>query len=174
MRAVREFDEVVLYAPTREHALALADEAGADVAESAEDAVREADVIVTATNATAPVLDLSWVKRGAHINAVGGRPPQMTELDPETLAAASLFVDRRESAENEAGDYRRALEEGAIGPDHIRAELGEVLIGAAEGRSGDEELTIFRSLGLAVEDLAAAEYVVERARATGAGTTVDF
>ena len=98
----------------------------------------------------------------------------MTELDPETLAAAALFVDRRESAENEAGDYRRALEEGAIGPGHIRAEIGEVLIGAAPGREDDAQLTIFRSLGLAVEDLAAAEYVVRRARETGAGVDVDF
>jgi ornithine cyclodeaminase len=172
MRAVREFDEVVLYSPR--NAPALAEELGAEAASSAEEAVREADVVVTATNATEPVLERSWLKPGAHVNAVGGRPPQMTELDPETLAAATLIVDRRESAENEAGDYRRALEEGAIGRDHIRAELGEVVIGAAPGRTSDDELTIFRSLGLAVEDLAAAEYVLERARATGTGTTVDF
>ncbi|MBA3718309.1 MAG: ornithine cyclodeaminase family protein, partial [Actinobacteria bacterium] len=143
-------------------------------AESAEQAVRDADVVVTATNATAPVLERSWLKEGAHVNAVGGRPPQMTELDPETLAAAALYVDRRESAEKEAGDYRRALEVGAIGPDHIRAELGEVLIGAKSGREDAGQLTIFRSLGLAVEDLAAAEYVVRRAEETGTGTTVDF
>jgi len=172
MRAVRDFDEVVLYSPR--NAPALAEDLGVQAAPSAEEAVRDADVVVTATNATAPVLERSWLKPGAHVNAVGGRPPQMTELDPETLAAATLIVDRRESAENEAGDYRRALQEGAIGPDHIRAELGEVVIGAAPGRSSDDELTIFRSMGLAVEDLAAAEYVLERAQATGAGTTVDF
>jgi ornithine cyclodeaminase len=98
----------------------------------------------------------------------------MIELDPETVAAAALFVDRRESAENEAGDYRRALDEGAIGPDHIRAEVGEVLIGSKPGREDDAQLTIFRSLGLAVEDLAAAEYVVQRARETGTGVEVEF
>ena len=108
------------------------------------------------------------------MNAVGGRPPQMTELDPETVAAAVLYVDRRESAENEAGDYRRALEEGAIGPDHIRGEIGEVLIGTKPGREDDSQLTMFRSLGLAVEDLAAAEYVVRRAREEGAGTEVEL
>jgi ornithine cyclodeaminase/alanine dehydrogenase-like protein (mu-crystallin family) len=174
MRVVRDFDQIVLYSPTQAHAQALAEEFGVEVASSAEDAVRGADVVVTATNATEPVLERSWLKEGAHLNAVGGRPPQMTELDPETVAAAALFVDRRESAENEAGDYRQALEEGAIGPEHIRAEIGEVLIGAKPGREDDTQLTMFRSLGLAVEDLAAAEYVVRRAQETGAGTEVDF
>ena len=174
MRAVRDFDQIVLYSPTQGHAQALAEEFGVEVASSAEDAVRGADVVVTATNATEPVLERSWLKEGAHLNAVGGRPPQMTELDPETVAAAALFVDRRESAENEAGDYRQALEEGAIGPDHIRAEIGEVLIGAKPGREDDTQMTMFRSLGLAIEDLAAAEYVVRRAQETGAGAEVDF
>jgi ornithine cyclodeaminase len=174
MRAVRNFDEIVLFSPTPGHAQALAAEFGVETAESAEEAVRDADVVVTATNATEPVLERSWLKEGAHLNAVGGRPPQMTELDPETVAAAVLYVDRRESAENEAGDYRRALEEGAIGTDHIRGEIGEVLIGTKPGREDDSQLTMFRSLGLAVEDLAAAEYVVRRAREEGAGTEVDL
>src|SRR5215204_5520329 len=174
MRAVRNFDEIVLFSPTPGHAQALAEEFGVETAESAEEAVRDADVVVTATNATEPVLERSWLKEGAHLNAVGGRPPQMTELDPETVAAAALFVDRRESAENEAGDYRRALEEGAIGPDHIRGEIGEVLIGRKPGREDASQLTMFRSLGLAVEDLAAAEYVVRRAREEGAGTEVEL
>jgi ornithine cyclodeaminase len=108
------------------------------------------------------------------VNVIGGRPPVMRELDTATIADSSFFVDRRESAEVEAGDYREALESGAIGPDHIRAEIGEVLIGAAPGRTESGELTVFRSLGLAVEDLAAAEYVVRRARQTGAGTEVAF
>jgi ornithine cyclodeaminase/alanine dehydrogenase-like protein (mu-crystallin family) len=105
---------------------------------------------------------------------VGGRPPTMRELDVATVADSSFYVDRRESAENEAYDYRDALEAGAIGPDHIRGEIGEVLIGAAPGRSSPEELTVFRSLGLAVEDLAAAEYVVRRARERGVGVEVPF
>ena len=174
MRAVRNFDEIVLFSPTPGHAQALAEEFGVETAESAEEAVRDADVVVTATNATEPVLERSWLQEGAHLNAVGGRPPQMTELDPETVAAAVLYVDRRESAENEAGDYRRALEEGAIGTDHIRGEIGEVLIGRKPGREDASQLTMFRSLGLAVEDLAAAEYVVRRAREEGAGTEVEL
>jgi ornithine cyclodeaminase/alanine dehydrogenase-like protein (mu-crystallin family) len=174
LRLVRDFEQVRVYSPTLEHARALAEEGGAQAVESAEEAVRGADVVVTATNATEPVLWLEWLKRGVHVNAIGGRPPQMTELDPETVAAAAFYVDRRESAEAEAGDYRTALAEGAIGPDHIRGEIGEVLIGAAPGRSSPDELTVFRSLGLAVEDLAAAEYVVRRAREAGAGTEVPF
>jgi ornithine cyclodeaminase len=174
MAAVRDFDQVVVYSPTPGHAQALAEEAGAETAASAEEAVRGADVVVTATNATEPVLERSWLEPGTHVNSVGGRPPRMVELDPATIADSAFFVDRRESTENEAGDYIRALEEGAIGPDHIRAELGEVLIGANEGRRDAEEITIFRSMGLAVEDLAAAEYVVRRAQELGAGVTVDF
>jgi ornithine cyclodeaminase/alanine dehydrogenase-like protein (mu-crystallin family) len=173
MRLVRDFERVRIYSPTAEHARALAEQESAEAVSSPEEAVRGADVVVTATNATEPVLRLEWLKEDAHVNAIGGRPPQMTELDPETIAAAAFYVDRRESAENEAGDYRRALEEGAIGADHIRGEIGDVVIGSVAGRAG-AELTIFRSLGLAVEDLAAAEYVVRRARETGVGKEVAF
>lgn len=174
LRLVRDFERVRVYSPTAEHARALAQEGGAEAVASAEEAVRGADVVVTATNSVEPVLQREWLNQGAHVNAIGGRPPQMMELDPETIAAAAFYVDRRESAEAEAGDYRSAVAEGAIGPDHIRGEIGEVLIGAAPGRSSPDELTIFRSLGLAVEDLAAAEYVVRRARETGTGTEVAF
>jgi alanine dehydrogenase len=174
LRLVRDFDRVRIYSPTAEHAQALADETGAEVAGSAEEAVRGADVVVTATSSVEPVLERSWLKDGAHVNVVGGRPPEMRELDTATIADSAFYVDRRESAENEAFDYRDALESGAIGPGHIRGEIGEVLIGAAPGRQSPEELTVFRSLGLAVEDLAAAEYVVRRAREAGVGTEVAF
>jgi ornithine cyclodeaminase/alanine dehydrogenase-like protein (mu-crystallin family) len=174
LRLVRDFERVRIFSPTAGHARALADEAGAEVAGSAEEAVSEADVVVTATSSVKPVLERGWLKDGAHVNVVGGRPPQMRELDTATIADSAFYVDRRESAENEAFDYRDALESGAIGSGHIRAEIGEVLIGAAPGRQSPEELTVFRSLGLAVEDLAAAEYVVRRAREAGVGTEVAF
>jgi ornithine cyclodeaminase/alanine dehydrogenase-like protein (mu-crystallin family) len=170
LRLVRDFDRVRVYSPTPEHAQALGEEAVA----SAEEAVRGADVVVTATNSVEPVLRREWLKEGAHVNVIGGRPPQMREVDVATVADSAFYVDRRESAENEAYDYRDALGSGAIGPDHIRGEIGEVLIGAAPGRSSPEELTVFRSLGIAVEDLAAAEYVVRRARETGTGAEVAF
>jgi ornithine cyclodeaminase len=174
LRVVRDFEHVRIYSPTAEHARALAQETGAEAVATAEEAVRGADVVVTATSSPEPVLERAWLKEGAHVNAIGGRPPLMCELDMATIADSSFFVDRRESAEAEAGDYREALEAGAIGPDHIKAEIGEVLIGAAPGRTAPDELTVFRSLGLAVEDLAAAEYVVRRAHETGAGTEVEF
>jgi ornithine cyclodeaminase/alanine dehydrogenase-like protein (mu-crystallin family) len=174
MRAVRDFDQVRIYSPTAEHARALADEDGASAVASAEDAVRDADVVVTATSSADPVVVRAWLKPGVHINAVGACLPHIRELDTRTVADAAFFTDRRESAENEAGDYLLAQKEGAIGPDHIRAELGEVVAGMAPGRSSDDEITIFESLGLAIEDLAAADHVVRRARAEGVGVDVPF
>lgn len=174
MRLVRDFDRVRIFSPTPAHAKTLAKSGGAQAVETAQEAVQGADVVVTATSSVDPVLRREWLKEGAHVNVVGGRPPAMRELDVATVAASAFYVDRRESAENEAFDYRDALESGAIGPGHIRGEIGEVLIGTAPGRGSPDELTVFRSLGLAVEDLAAAEYVVRRAREQGVGTEVDF
>ena len=142
--------------------------------ETVEAAVRGADIIVTATTSWEPVVRREWISPGAHINAIGTYSPKARELDTATIAAASLFVDRRESALNEAGDYLIPAREGVIGPEHIRADLGEVLIGAHAGRTSPEEITVFKSLGLALEDLAAAAHVYEKARETNAGTWVEF
>jgi ornithine cyclodeaminase/alanine dehydrogenase-like protein (mu-crystallin family) len=175
MQAVRSFGRIRIFSPNRDHAEQLAQESGGtDAVGSAEEAVRGADVVVTATNSREPVLRRDWLKPGAHINAVGSSFAGARELDTSTVAAASLFVDRRESTLNEAGDYLMPAAEGAIGPEHIRAEIGELLIGAAPGRTSPEELTLFKSLGIAVEDLAAAEYVVRRAGEEGVGTEVPF
>jgi ornithine cyclodeaminase/alanine dehydrogenase-like protein (mu-crystallin family) len=140
---------------------------------SAEEIVRGADVVCTCTSSREPVLRREWLAPGTHVNAVGAITPAR-ELDAETVAAATLFVDRRESALNESAEYQVALAEGAIGPEHIRAELGEVLVGGHPGRTDADELTVFKSLGLAVEDLAAAELVVRRARERGVGTEIPF
>jgi ornithine cyclodeaminase len=147
---------------------------GVEEAASAEEAVRGADVVVTATAAPEPIVRREWLAEGAHVNAVGSSIPTTRELDTATIAGAALFVDRRESTLNEAGDYLFPAREGAIGPDHIRAEIGEVLIGAAEGRRSPAELTVFKSLGLGVEDLAAAEAALARAEAEGAGVEVEL
>jgi ornithine cyclodeaminase/alanine dehydrogenase-like protein (mu-crystallin family) len=141
---------------------------------SAADAVAGAGIVVTATSSAQPVLRRDWLAPGAHINAVGACVPQARELDAETMAAAALFTDSRESLTSEAGDYLLAQAEGAIGPDHIRAEIGELLTGAAPGRAGDAEITVFESLGLAVEDLAAASLAYRKAAERGTGTWVDF
>jgi ornithine cyclodeaminase/alanine dehydrogenase-like protein (mu-crystallin family) len=174
MRAVKPWERIRIASRTHEHAQALAQETGADAVESVEEAVRGADVVVTATTSSEPVLRHEWLKPGAHVNAVGSSVKTARELDTATIVASSLFVDRRESTLNEAGDYLVPFEEGAIGLDHIKAEIGEILTGAHPGRTAPDELTVFKSLGLAVEDLAAAEYVVRRAQETGTGTAVEF
>jgi len=139
-----------------------------------EAALRGADLIVTATNSAEALVRREWVSEGAHLNAVGSSTPNARELDAATVAASSLFVDRVESAVNEAGDYLRAVHDGVVGPGHIRAELGEVLNGAKPGRTSTGEITLFKSLGLAVEDLAAAEYLYRKSKEAGAGTWVRF
>jgi ornithine cyclodeaminase/alanine dehydrogenase-like protein (mu-crystallin family) len=142
--------------------------------ESVQAAVAGAGIVVTATSSAQPVLDAAWLAPGTHINAVGACLPHMRELDTATMAAGVLFADRRESVLAEAGDYVLAAREGAVGPENIRAELGELLTGQAAGRASADEITIFESLGLAVEDLAAARCAYEAAAAAGAGTWVDF
>jgi ornithine cyclodeaminase len=169
---------VRVYAPTEAHARALVDQAASPrgeltVALSAEQAIRDADVVVTATSAREPVLRRDWLKPGAHVNAVGASSPQAREIDTATVAASALFCDSRESLRHEAGEFRLAIADGLIaGQEHVRAELGEVLAGIAPGRRDAAELTLFRSLGLAVEDLAAAECAVAAATSGGLGTEV--
>jgi ornithine cyclodeaminase len=139
-----------------------------------EAAVHGANIIVTATTSREPVLQREWILPGAHINAIGTYSPKARELDTQTVVDASLFVDRRESALNEAGDYLIPASEGVIGPEHIRADLGEVLIGVHAGRTSPEEITVFKSLGLALEDLAAAAHVYQKAQETKTGSWVEF
>ncbi len=171
LRLVREFHEVRVYSPTPGHAERL----GETVAASAEEAVRDADVVVTTTNARTPVLQRAWLAEGAHVNAVGASQPTSRELDTATVAAAALFCDSRESLEQEAGEYRLAIDEGLIdGTSHTRATLGEVAAGLHPGRTSPREITLFRSLGLGIEDMAAAELAVDNARRLGLGTEVEL
>ena len=167
---VRKIDRVCVYSRTRSHAEQL----DAEVADSVEEAVRDADIIVTTTSSKEPILRREWIKPGTHINAVGSSIASAREIDSATMAAASLFVDRRESTVNESGDYLFALREGAIDEKHIRAEIGELLIGEATGRTSPTELTLFKSLGLGVEDLASAAFIFDKAKRDGAGTFVEF
>jgi len=141
---------------------------------SVEEAVQGADIVVTATTARVPVLRRQWLAPGTHVNAVGASQRTHQEIDAATVAAAALYVDRRQSVENEAADFRQALDEGLIAADHVRAELGELLVGAGIGRQSADEITLFRSLGLAIEDVAAALSVVEAAEAAGMGSRVPW
>ena len=137
MAVARDFEVARIWSRTPEHAEAAAAEAEApfpvEVAPSAEDAVANADVVCTTTSAPEPIVRREWLRDGAHVNAVGSSIPTTRELDTATMAAASLFVDRRESTLNEAGDFLYPQREGAIAPEHIRAELGEPPGGARPG-----------------------------------------
>src|SRR5215470_2650989 len=139
--------------------------------ESARDAVAGAGIVVTATSSPVPVMSRDWLAPGTHVNAVGACVPAARELDTATVADAALFADSRESMLAESGDYLLAAAEGAVGPDHIRAEIGDLMAGLAPGlgRGNADEITIFESLGLAVEDLAAATAAYRIAQAKGAG-----
>jgi ornithine cyclodeaminase/alanine dehydrogenase-like protein (mu-crystallin family) len=133
------------------------------------EAVVGADVIVLVTSSPAPVLENGWVKPGAHVISVGACRPTQREMDPELTARSRLFVDSRAAALVESGDVVMGIAEGRFGPDHIVAELGELITGAT-GRRGDHEITIFKSLGMAVEDVTAADLAFRRAVERGVGT----
>jgi ornithine cyclodeaminase/alanine dehydrogenase-like protein (mu-crystallin family) len=163
----------------REVAAELAGQLGLPVTgyDAVAGAVEGADIVVTATSSPRPVLRREWLRPGTHVNAVGACLPTDREIDTATMAEAAIFADSRESVRNEAGDYLLAERElvaagRAVNP--VRAELGELLIGTAPGRADDDEITLFESLGLAAEDLAAASFVYEKAKGLGAGTAADF
>lgn len=141
---------------------------------TAEAAVREADLICTTTSATDPILQGSWLSPGVHINAVGSSVPFARELDAAAVARSRLYVDRRESALNESGDFRFAKAEGAVDDNHILGELGELLLGRVQGRTAADEITLFKSLGLAIEDVAAAQYIYHQAQARELGTSLQL
>jgi len=180
MSEVRDIKRCRIASRQIEHARKFAEEMRRDFSfplepvDSVEEALAGADLIVTATTAKEPIVRREWISPGAHLNLVGSSIPTTREVDSSTMAASSLFVDRRESTINEAGDYLFPAREGVIGPDHIRAEIGEVLKGDKPGRTSLEEITLFKSLGIAVEDLAAAEYLYGKARKLDVGTWVEF
>jgi ornithine cyclodeaminase len=145
-----------------------------EAAASAEAAVRGADLVCTTTAAKEPVVLGEWLAPGAHVNAVGACFPATRELDTAAIRRARLFTDCRESCVNESGDYRLPLAEGAIGEAHLLGEIGEVFLGRLAGRTAPDDLTVFDSLGVAVEDLAAAHAIFAGARESGAGTWLEW
>lgn len=174
MREVLPEAELRVWSRDPAHAEALALEAHGLACATVAEALAGADVVCTCTASPEPIVALGDLEPGAHVNAVGSSGPWARELAADLVAACSLFVDRRESTVNESGDYLGAVAERGIGPDHILAELGELLVGAHPGRRSDDEITVFKSLGLAVEDLAAATLCVEVARERGIGVEVAF
>lgn len=159
LRLVREFREVRVWSPRNSEEFAR--KFSVSAAASAEEAARGADVIVVATAATTPVLRGEWLSPGSHINAVGATRPNWRELDDEVLRQARLYVESREAATKESGDV--------IAAGQVFAEIGEVVAGTKNGRESDEEITLFKSVGVAVEDITAANLVYERAVAARNG-----
>jgi alanine dehydrogenase len=179
MRAVRPLRRVRVWSRNPANARTFAARESRDgmkieVLEDARAAVEGADLICTTTASKDPVLQGSWIEPGAHINAVGACFPNARELDTEAVRRARLYVDRRESALNEAGDFLIPRKEGAIDDGHIVGEVGDLLLGRVPGRRAPEEITLFKSLGIAVEDLAAAHHIYRTALEHGGGTQLSM
>jgi ornithine cyclodeaminase/alanine dehydrogenase-like protein (mu-crystallin family) len=171
LRAVRPIRETRVWSPTAEHrARFAAEREGVRAAGSAEEAVEGADLVLVATSSVTPAIDSAWVADGAHVIAIGACRPSQREVAPELVARAALVVDSRAAALVESGDVVQTIAEGRISAEHVRAELGEIAGGRAAGRRSAEEVTLFKSLGLAVEDIAAAAVAYRAARERGFGT----
>jgi ornithine cyclodeaminase len=178
LQRVRELEEIRVWSPQAVSRQRFLETVESDVpvraVDSAEEAVQGADIVCTLTSAGAPVVEAGWIAPGTHINTVGASTATTRELDTETVAAASFFVDSRDATLDECGELLIPMREGRLTADHIRAELGEIVAGTASGRRSADEITLFNSLGLAVQDLAAAHVVLERAEAAGAGPQIDW
>jgi ornithine cyclodeaminase len=180
MKLSRNITSVKVWSRTFENAKKFAERQGElhnikiEPVATVQEAVKEADIICTTTWAAEPVLMGDWVKTGAHINAAGASVPFMRELDTKAVLNSRMFVDRRESTLNEAGDFLIPKKEGVIGDDHIQGEIGEVLTEQIKGRASKKEITLFKSLGIALEDVAAAYRIYTKMVDNGEGTWIEF
>ena len=145
-----------------------------DVAKSGEEVVRNADILVTVTTAKQPIVKSEWLKPGVHINAVGSHRPDLREIDGATLARAKVVVDSRAAIMAECGDILLALKENSVGDDVIHGEIGEVLAGAKLGRSSFDEITLYKSVGIAIQDVATANLVYRKALERNVGSHVEI
>lgn len=180
MLAVRDINELRIVGRNVVRATELVDrikgtyDLTIQVGANVQEAVDGADIVCTVTSARDTVLRGEWVQAGSHINAVGASVPSMREIDENLLVKSSLFVDYRPSAFAQAGDIIRAIESGAITDSHIIGEIGEVLSGNVRGRKNAEEITLYRSLGIAAQDLICAHYVMTQAKAGGIGVSASI
>jgi len=180
MGAVRKLRRVRVWSRTRANAEKFARECARpglpqiEVVASGEEAVCGADLVCTTTTAKEPVLLGRWLAPGVHVNAVGACFAASRELDGEAVKRSRFFTDRRESCLAEAGDFLLAKQEGAIDDAHLLGELGDVFLGRLAGRTSSDDVTVFESLGIAVEDLASAHFLHARAKASGDGTWLEW
>ena len=173
---VRKIERVRIWSRNKDNARALRDRfaPAAEVLDTAEEAVRGASIVCVATSAREPIVHGAWISPGAHVNVIGSATPSSREVDTALVKRSRLFVDSRLSALKEPGDIIIPLEEGEITPDHIVAEVGELVAGLKTFKRQRDDITLFKSLGLAVEDIASAQFVHARAMERGAGVMVDL
>ena len=178
--AVRDLERVDVYSPTKENREGFASEMNGEVAPtvaavaSSAAAVEGADIVVTATNAREPVFDGDRLDPGTHVTAMGNYTPGRRELDDTTVARATYVLDLRARADRDAASLMAAVENGAVDEAHVHGDLGEVLVGDVPGRTDDDEITVFDSGGTAIETVAAAHLLYERARERGLGEPLPF
>ena len=178
--AVRDVETVWVYSPTKSSRESFAGEmdrrldASVAAVSSSAAAVEGADVVITATNSPEPVFDGDLLEPGAHVTAMGQYNPEKRELDDTTIARSTYVVDLRGRLDQDAGAYMHAVESGAVEADHCHAELGEVVAGAADGRTDPDEITVFDSGGTGIETTAGAALIYEKAREAGLGESIDF
>jgi alanine dehydrogenase len=176
---VRQLSQIKLYSPSGKSALNIKTEMEKpcgipiEVVDSAQAAVRGSDLLVTVTTAKEPIVQVQWLKPGVHINAVGSHRPDLREIDGATLKRARVVVDSREAIMAECGDILLALKEQSIGADDIHGEIGEVLAGTKAGRTSSSEVTLYKSVGIAIQDVATAQMVYLKALAQNVGTKVE-
>ncbi len=180
MLAVRTLRRIRVWARDSDKAAAFANAEGArhqvtiERSATVPEAVAGADIICTVTKAREPILLGEQLAAGVHLNVVGSSIATTAEIDTPAVVKSRFFVDYRESTVNEGGEYLRALRAGAITPEHILGEIGEVANGTKIGRRSSSDVTLYKSLGIAPQDLASAHYVLEKARAAGLGQIIDF
>jgi ornithine cyclodeaminase/alanine dehydrogenase-like protein (mu-crystallin family) len=176
---VRDISEIRVWSRNPDRAARLVEREAANAFEihaatTVEEAVAGADIICTTTASPDPIVTSAMLEPGMHVNAVGSSVPFARELDSDAMAKCRIFVDRRESTLNESGDFLMARADGAVNEDDLVAEVGEVIVGAHAGRETESEITVFVSLGLAVEDIATADLVYRRAAESGTGIAMEF
>jgi alanine dehydrogenase len=177
---VRRLSRIKLYSPSGKSALSIKQDmeqicgAPIEVVDSPQDAVRDSDLLVTVTTAKEPIVRPEWLKPGAHINAVGSHRPDLREIDGATLKGAKVVVDSRAAVMAECGDILLALKEKSISETDIHGEIGEVLAGSKTGRSGAGEITLYKSVGIAIQDVATAQLVYRKALERSVGSQVEI
>ncbi|UCG73882.1 MAG: ornithine cyclodeaminase family protein [Chromatiales bacterium] len=180
MLAVRNIRRIRIWGRDADKAVALADELAqqhplvVEPCTDLQDGVQTADIVCTVTGAREPIVRGEWLQPGTHLNLVGSSVPEAREVDTDAVRRANFFVDYRGSAFAQAGELLTAITAGAVDEDHVRAEIGEVLLGQAPGRTDGQEITVYKSLGVAAQDLAAAWYLYQTAESRGLGSVVEL